>query len=123
MIPFRLAITDENVTRIGNSENQKMMPSIGTVLVKDVLFRLQFEEALGDTPVADKLAKITQSKNQHLLDGIDAFRAEVKSSYMELRDSDTVNVDLQKEMKELHLVSDALGQYVCCNNLRFSCLP
>ena len=107
MTPFQPAMADEKVTRSRSAENRKKMSNAGTVQDQDALFKLRFEEALGDTQVATKLARIIRSTNQDMLDGIDALRAEVRA--------------LRKELGEL--ANDALEQYGRRNNLRISGIP
>ena len=72
-------MTDEKVTRSKSAETRKKISNAGTIQDQDALFKLRFEEALGDAQVATKLARIIRSTNQDLLDGIDALRAEVRS--------------------------------------------
>ena len=73
--------------------------------------------------VAGKLAKIIRSMNQDMLDGIDALRAEMRSLSKQLGKCDTIITDLQAEVKELHLSTDALKQHGHHNNLCVSGIP
>ena len=116
-------MADEKVTRSRSAENRKKMSNAGTVQDQDALFKLRFEEALGDTQVATKLARIIRSTNQDMLDGIDALRAEVRSLRKELGERDATIAHLQDEVKELRLANDALEQYGRRNNLRISGIP
>ena len=114
---------DQKVTRSRSAENRRQLSNAGTAQDPDTLFKLRFEEALGDTQVAGKLAKIIRSTNQDMLDGIDALRAEVRSLRKELGERDAIIEDLQAEVKGLRLVNDALEQYGRRNNLRISGIP
>ena len=106
MTHFQLAMADEKVTRSRSAENRKKIPNAGTAQDQDALFKLRFEEVLGDTQVATKLARINRSTNQTLLDGIDALRAKVRSLWKELGERDATIAHLQDEVKELCLAND-----------------
>ena len=54
-------MTVEKVTRGRRAENRKKISNAGTVQDQDALFKLRFEEALGDAQVATKLARIIRS--------------------------------------------------------------
>ena len=87
------------------------------------LFRLNFQEALEDTQIADKLARIIRSTNQDLLDSLGSLRSEVRSLRKELSDRDAAIANLQAEVKVLRQDNDALEQYGRRNNLRISGIP
>ena len=86
----------------------------------DELFKIRFEDALGDQQITTKLASIIRSTNQDLLDNITSLRSEVRSLRKELGERDAAIASLQSEVQVLRQENDALEQYGRRNNLRIS---
>ena len=86
----------------------------------DGFFKFCFGEAIDDTQVAAKLAKITKFGNLGLLDRLSSLPAEFKSLRGELADRDASIMELLTEIQKLREDHKDLEQYGWRNNIRIS---